>query len=329
VSEQKPSFEEQLQVKKRKFDVLQTGFHRFDSSIEFVKEWVIGREIGKGDCSVVHLAQNHKNGMTRAVKILNYRTDPRYFERESTIHRQLNHPLIVGFEQYIPAAPQQRAMIVTEFVPNGTLGDYLISAANTERTVRTAGTRVAMIVIGIVLAMRYLHSCGIIHGDLKPSNILIDWDWIVRICDFSRSISSDGSDAECDHRPSLDAQYSAPERFSNEPTLESDVFSFGLILCELLTGQSVLSPRLGPIYMMRKIILDEIRPDIPDSVSPEVKHLIEDCLKYESYKRPSFETILFRLEKIGFQITHGVNSRKIHQFVTAVKLREKELGIDP
>jgi TPR repeat protein len=331
VSEQKPSFEEKRQIEKRKFDGLLTGFRRSNSSMNFEDEWTIGQEIGKGDFSVVHLAQNKNRTLNRAVKTVNSRTNNRYFERESSIHRKFDHPLIVGFEQYIPATQHQRAMIVTEFVPNGSLSDYLSSAGNSKEIVGAGGTRIAMIVVGIVLAMRYLHSCGFIHGDLKPEHILLDWDWIVRICAFCRSVLSEASDAELDDNRgqlSCNERYSVPECFYNEQTLNSDVFSFGLILYELLTGKPVFSPELGHSLVMKKIVLEGAHPYIPDSVAPKVKSLIEDCLNYEWYERPSFDTILFRLDEIGFQITRGVNSRKIRQFVTAVKDREKELGID-
>jgi hypothetical protein len=80
---------------------------------------------------------------------------------------------------------------------------------------------------------------------------------------------------------------------------------------------------------MKRIVFDETRPDIPDSVAPKVKRLIEDCLKYEPNERTSFENILVRLEKRKFQITSGVNSRRVRQFVAAVKDREREFGIDP
>jgi hypothetical protein len=95
-----------------------------------------------------------------------------------------------------------------------------------------------------------------------------------------------------------------------------------------LTGKPVFSPDLGHSGVMKMIVLDGAHPSIPDSVSPKVKLLIEDCLNSKPNKRPSFDTILLRLEEIGFQITRGVNSRRIGQFVTAVKARAKELGID-
>jgi serine/threonine protein kinase len=100
-------------------------------------------------------------------------------EQERLIHAKLKDPMIVGFEKYIPATESQAEAILSEFVPNGSLADYL-----PELNKFWNGTRIAMIVTGIVLAMRYLHSRHIIHGDLNPSNVFIDWSWIVRIGDF-------------------------------------------------------------------------------------------------------------------------------------------------
>jgi serine/threonine protein kinase len=182
--------------------------------------------------------------------------------------------------------------------------------------------------------MRYLHSRGIIHRDLKPANVLLDWDWIVRIGDFSDSHMADEYGRALPHesdrfeRLHLNPRYAAPERFENELTLKSDVFSFGMILCELLSGQPGFPLNLGPYEFMKMIVIDRARPDIPDFVGEEVKRLIGDCWKQKPGKRPSFEDILERLEEMDFRITAGVDSAKVGRFVRAVKTREKELGIE-
>jgi hypothetical protein len=82
------------------------------------------------------------------------------------------------------------------------------------------------------------------------------------------------------------------------------------------------------MYCDEETVFDKTRPNIPHSVAPKVKLLIENCLKYEPNERPSFEIDMVRLEKMRFQITSGVNSRKVRQFATAMKDRERELQID-
>jgi serine/threonine protein kinase len=268
------------------------------------------------------------------VKTLLSQSKRRYFEWESEIHARVSHPLIVGFEGYIPAGSNEHPAIVTEFVPNGSLADHLPFSGNSKLSVLTGGTRTAIVVAGMVLAMRYLHSQGIIHRDLKPANVLVGWDWIVRIGDFSHSLLADEDGRAVPQATdrfglsSINARYTAPECFENEATLKSDVFSFGIILCELLSGQPGLPLNLPGPQLMRMIVMDSARPTIPDFVHRKVRRLICDCWKQKPDKRPSFEEILERLDEMDFRITAGVNSAKIRRFVKAVRDREKVLGIE-
>jgi serine/threonine protein kinase len=178
--------------------------------------------------------------------------------------------------------------------------------------------------------MRYLHSHSIIHRDLNPSNIFVDWDWIVRIGDLSHSVIAGETEGEAapNQRTLFDAFYAAPECFYNSPTLESDVFSFGVILCELLSGETGFSRRLTPPEMMKLVTLDHARPSIPSFVCNEVRELIVDCLANEPYDRPSFQDILIRLDRMDFRITARVKTEKVRRFMKAVKAQEKNLGID-
>jgi serine/threonine protein kinase len=242
----------------------------------------------------------------------------------------LNHPLIVRFEQYIPATEDQPAAILSEFVPNGSLADHLPQLKDLLN-----GTRIAVIVTGIVLAMRYLHSENIIHRDLKPAKVFLDRDWIIRIGEFNYSLLSDASGVPVDKDMSQfssintrDVRYIATECFNDLPNLKSDVFSFGLIFYELLTGNPPFPPDSEPFRVRKRISVNGLCPDIPDWITPNVKTIILDCLNQDPEERPSFNDILWYLNKIGFQITDGVDSVKVGRFVKAVKHREKLLGIE-
>jgi serine/threonine protein kinase len=98
----------------------------------------------------------------------------RYLERERSIHEKSNHPLIIGNEKHIPATKRQSVAILGEFVPNGSLTYHL-----PELNKFWNGTRSAMMITEIVLAVRWLHSQCTIHRAPEPANMLIDWNLII------------------------------------------------------------------------------------------------------------------------------------------------------
>jgi serine/threonine protein kinase len=191
-----------------------------------------------------------------------------------------------------------------------------------------------IVVGGIAQAMRSLHSRGIIHCDLKPANVLVEWDWIVRIGDFGHSLLADKyggalpQQVDRSERFPFNPRYAAPECFEDEQTLTSNVLAFGLILCELVTGQPGFPLDFGRRRLMKMIVVHKARPAIPDSVGREVRELIGECWEENPARRPSFAEILERLDEMDFKIIAGVDSGKVRRFVRAVKDREKAIGIE-
>jgi serine/threonine protein kinase len=106
-------------------------------------------------------------------------------ERELAIIKTLNHPLVVKLDQTNPGA--------IAFPQNGSLADHLPFVKGSDLCQLHGPTRIARIVVGIVLAMQYAHSHGIIHSNLSPRKVLLDWNWFVHISGFGDSIFIDGT----------------------------------------------------------------------------------------------------------------------------------------
>jgi serine/threonine protein kinase len=213
-------------------------------------------------------------------------------------------------------------VIVTEFAGNGSLANHLLPS----KYHLISPNKIARIIIGIALAMRFLHSRYFIHCDLKPDNILLDWNWNVRITDFGQSISLNNPEIPSVTHPNtrdgllfMDSYYFAPECYDNSWSQRSDVFSFGMILYELLTGQPVFSKELTSIKIVYMVAVKYELPNIPEFVLPSARELIKDCWAEEPGDRFSFDEIVDRLKEMKFKVMRNVNSSKISEFVKEIE----------
>jgi serine/threonine protein kinase len=255
-------------------------------------------------------------------------------QREIKILKMMNHPLVVRINERCSEANNQNQAVVTNFVANGSLADHLPDAENGDVCQLRGSTRIVRIIAGIVLAMRYIHSQEIIHNNLTPDNVLLDLNWNVRICLFGSSVSPDHPkhQAPADPNgltfwPEIISRYAAPETYNDITVKENDVFSFGMILYELIVGRPVFPKDMNPYQVALLLIEGSWRLDIPDTVSPRAEELIRDCLAVDYRDRPSFDDILERLTMIGFRLMADVNSVKIVEFVAGVEYWECESAI--
>jgi serine/threonine protein kinase len=265
-------------------------------------------------------------GVLSAMKLSETRQSVQLIQREIAIHKELKHPLILEFRGSHPGWFGLSPTIVTDFAENGSLASHLSLAKGVEQCQLRGATRVSRIIVGIVLVMRYLHAQRVFHCNLTPDNILLDWDWTVRIGGFGHSISPDEPAVPIPddqyhnaHWASADFHYLAPECYDDQYGSENDVCSFGLILYELMTREPAFPKHLNPLAIAKLLVINDKRPTIPAFVLPAVKKLICQCWKRDPKRRPTFHQILNQLEEMKFKLTANVNSSKLSEFVKSVK----------
>jgi serine/threonine protein kinase len=243
--------------------------------------------------------------------------------REVDALKHLNHPLIIQLHKHSSEA------IVTEFAPNGSLADHLSWTESADLCGLQGPTRIATIIAGIAIAMRFVHERGVAHRTLNPANIFLDWHWAVQIGGFEQSTFIDDPSPESQQNgplPNGDFRFLAPERYENGGAAESDVFSFALILYELIVEQPWLALDRLNLDAAIVIVVNDYRPPIPDFVPLNVKALIEDCWATNPAERPTFRAIVARLEQMQFALTAGVNSAKVVAFVKEIEDWESEFA---
>jgi serine/threonine protein kinase len=166
------------------------------------------------------------------------------------------------------------------------------------------------------------------HCDMKPSNILIRGNGRALIGDFgSGQFKSDDATLT---GVAATVHYAAPEMFveDGELTAKVDVWAFGLILFEILTGSPVFPISLSPFDVIRKL-QNQNRPFIPIRCGEYMDGLIRRCWSDDASSRPTFDEILREFQACGFAIVPGADREEIRAAVERVLSWEFKAGASP
>src|SRR5512136_902 len=193
-------------------------------------------KIGQGGLAEVYRAQDVALGRLVAVKALRceYVVDPTFlvrFHREAQSAAGLTHPNIVAVHDF--GHDQGRPYIVMEYVPGRDLGTILQEGGP------LSVDQAVDICLQICAAVGYAHRAGLVHGDMKPGNVLIAPDGRAKVVDFglARALGESAMDEEGELVWGTPA-YFAPEQAAGDHVVPAtDVYAIGVILYEMLTGR--------------------------------------------------------------------------------------------
>ncbi|MFY9549672.1 MAG: protein kinase [Thermoanaerobaculia bacterium] len=224
--------------------------------------------LGAGGMGEVYRAKDPRLGREVAIKVLPERlaADPKSlarFEREAKAVAALSHPNILAIHDF--GEDQGIHFAVTELLDGGTLRDRL----NRERLTWRKAVEIGIAMAGGLAAA---HARGIVHRDLKPENVFLTSGGLVKILDFGLARSDADADAgPAAHLTSVPTEaaateagtilgtvgYMSPEQVSGEPAdARSDIFSFGCVLYEMLSGRRAFSGK-SPGQAMAAILRDQ------------------------------------------------------------------------
>jgi TPR repeat protein len=273
--------------------------------------------LGHGSSSTVVLVKDPNCMRTFAIKHFHANVYQTEFIKEFEILVKLNHPCILQIYGFVPPSATDQAELHMEWASNGSLAQVMKLVHGPRRPFFWNPTGISIIICGIVFGMRFMHSRGFIHQDLKPSNILLDDKGRVLIGDFgaSRSESVDVTPIGAGT-----VKYAAPEMFeeNSDLTRKVDVYSFGLIMYELLVGYGVFSDDEPPFAIIRKKRSGYI-PSMRREIFFGMRCLIETCLQLNPEDRPSFEDILAKFDANDFELVGGADGETVSEYVMGIR----------
>lgn len=290
-----------------------------DTDISFYK---IGRQIGQGAFGKVNLGVHILSGRPVAIKSFKLNDKEissvkRRLHLETQLMKTLNHQNVL--KMYESFETNKYLMIVSEFIPGGDLLNFV--RKRTKLNEPTAKYLFKQLLEGL----KYIHSQGIIHRDVKLDNILLDANSIIKLCDFgvSKLIKQGDTMTEQCGTPA----YIAPEIISGEgyTGFSADLWSSGVVLYSLLSGS--LPFKANNMSDLQKMIMSSNYQEL-NEVSKEANNLISQLLEVDVKKRLSAEKALthpfFRDVRKSLNIFSNMEIVPMRRFLLDYRLVNKD-----
>jgi serine/threonine protein kinase len=295
-----------------------------------LSHYEISSLIGRGGMGEVYRAKDQKLGRDVAIKVLpeEFARDTERvarFQREAKLLASLNHPDIAaihGLEE-----SDGTHFLVLELVEGDALSDRIKAGPiPVEEALKLA--------LQIAEALEAAHERGVIHRDLKPANIKVTPDGKVKVLDFglAKAFAGDQEEMILSDSPTLSvaatqqgiilgtAAYMSPEQARGNPVdKRTDIWAFGVVLFEMLTGRQIFSENTVSDTLASVLKIEPDWQNLPPNLHPRIRFLLERCLKKESKNRYSGISDA----RVEIQEVLADPSGVFVQPITAVKPRRK------
>jgi Tol biopolymer transport system component/tRNA A-37 threonylcarbamoyl transferase component Bud32 len=265
-----------------------TAAVQFPAGLE-IGQYRIESKLGEGGMSTVWLALDTRLGRRVAIKFLSDDLADaearRRFQREAQMASSLNHPHIVSV--YDIGEFEGRQYLVTEYVDGGTLKDWVKEKRRTPK-------EVAELLTGVADGLAAAHQAGILHRDIKPMNILVARNGYAKLADFGLAKLAENGTIdlaarlpEGPTRPGLvlgTIAYMSPEQASGQALdSRSDIFSFGVVLYEMLSGKRPFGGRTD-LEVLKTIIHGDL-PPFSEEIPEVYRNVVEKALEKDPAER--------------------------------------------
>jgi serine/threonine protein kinase len=291
--------------------------------MERLGKFQLRKILGKGASGTVFLALDTFTGKDVALKVLDPevvnspdfdRTNTVQFMNEASLAGKLQHPHIAAILE--ASVTEKSGYIAIEYVPGGDLSQYTTPG---KQLPQEQAIQIAFKCCG---ALDYAFRQGIVHRDIKPANILVVSGTNIKVADFGAAYLSKGGAQQIAAIGS--PLYMSPEQVRGEALgHHSDMFSLGVVLYQLFTGQlPLMAPTLDELLTK---ICDEA-PLPPSARRPELSHDIDHILlrmmaKTPEQRYPSWAELALDIARIGRLSVHQSSIADSEKFVALKKVK--------